>query len=277
MNCERMHEEAATNEVARKALEQLLAYQLTVVLLSDAHQGEDFNLQFARLNLGTIINAGEKLHAMVGEMRDLCFSRESRVGGHEFLRMVGVPGRRFAREQLGATILAQMFALNKEGHLTRTRHFDLQRFLKDYSVIGSNVRRWIEEAVETMDWLVGAVPRAGGLLRNRAMVVSVVLLAWRLGLREGTKGDGLEDFLDEFLCRLTWQVRKGLSANPEYHYLIDFQKHVTQASVERPAVEARHQTLADELARWRESGELKGDSTYRASGNDPTADCRSTQ
>ena len=46
-------------------------------------------------------------------------------------------------------------------------------------------------------------------------------------------------FLEEFLGRLRWQVEKGLDVDPEYRYLIDFQRHVTQASVEKPAVDAR--------------------------------------
>ena len=70
-------------------------------------------------------------------------------------------------------------------------------------------------------------------------------------------------FIKEFLGRLHRQVGKGLDVDPEYRYLMDFQRHVTQASVEKPAVEARANTLQEEYARWLESGALRGDDEYR--------------
>ena len=70
---------------ATAAHDQILGYELTVVLLSEATKPSEFNLQFTRLNLGTLINAGERLHAMVGEMRDLCFNSD-KLGKHSFFR-----------------------------------------------------------------------------------------------------------------------------------------------------------------------------------------------
>ena len=42
-----------------KAFEE---YPLTIVELSNVDEAEEFNLQFTRLNLGVLINSGEKLH-----------------------------------------------------------------------------------------------------------------------------------------------------------------------------------------------------------------------
>lgn len=95
---------------AAKFKKELFDYQLTVVLLSDSLEDGEFNLQFARLNLGVIINSGEKLNAMVGDLRDICFGDEG-LGEHTFLKVVSIPERRFAREQTVAQILAQVFSL----------------------------------------------------------------------------------------------------------------------------------------------------------------------
>jgi uncharacterized protein DUF262 len=276
MRFREIEEQAGNDEVARRAFEGLLGYEITVVLLSDVHQGGEFNLQFTRLNLGVIVNAGEKLNAMVGDMRDICFAPGSLVGGHKFLASVGVPGRRFAKELLGATIIAQIFEQKLKQRFTRTRHFDLQKFMKDYTKIGEVERRWVGEAVGTMDWLATALPRAGAVLRNRAMVVSVVLLAWALDLRSGKPSTELQEFLDAFVCRLGWQTRRGLDSDLEYRYLIDFQKHVTQASVEKLAVDARHRVLEVEFKRWRATGQIDGDAAYeKRTGRDPQVDCKS--
>ena len=128
-------------EEARKFVDAIMGYTLTIVKLSESEEPREFNLQFARLNLGTIINSGEKLHAMVGELRDVCFDD---LGRHSFLESTNVPTRRYSREQLAAQILLQVFSIEQsrqEGtphEYARTRHFDLQRFFKDCTIL--NVR-----------------------------------------------------------------------------------------------------------------------------------------
>ena len=109
---------------AEQFLNIFLGYTLNIVMLSNSNRAEEFNLQFTRLNLGAIINSGEKLHAMVGDLRDECFEG---LGKHKFLRQTNIPTRRYAQEQVAAQILAQIFSLLESGTFTRTRHIDLQR------------------------------------------------------------------------------------------------------------------------------------------------------
>ena len=115
--------QSSQNQMAKNFVDALLDYPLTVVMLSDSKRSQEFNLQFTRLNLGTIINSGEKLHAMVGDLRNVCFDR---LGPHPFLKGTDIPTRRYAREQVAAQILAQVFSLSDMKEYTRTRHFDLQ-------------------------------------------------------------------------------------------------------------------------------------------------------
>jgi len=262
------------NAEAEAFVSAVLKYPITIVALEGSRAPEEFNLQFTRLNLGTIINSGEKLHAMVGEMRDLCFSTNG-LGAHPFLEDTNIPTRRYAREQVAATILAQLVAREgEEGSWTRTRHFDLQRFFKEHTRLTEDDKR-IEERLRTLlDHLRSAFANSD-VLRNRAMTVSTVLLAWERRVDSEEDARRLAEFLEEFMCRLHWQIGKGLDVDSEYRYLIDFQRHVTQASVEKPAVAARAKVLETEFDRWLETKEIRGDAEYRARTNgEPGRECR---
>lgn len=257
--------------VAREARASLLEYPVTAVYLSGSRAPEEFNLQFLRLNLGTLINAGEKLNAMIGGMRDAIFEPYG-IGGHPFLEFIGIPTRRFAREQVAAQIALQVFSRHEKGEFVRARHFDLQRFFKTHVGVDRQ-HPLLEEVRLTFDALRTGVADARKLLRNRAIVVSVVVLAWERRL--WTDDDLLasyHQFLREFIGRLRWQVdnMKKFQVDERYQYLVEYQRHLTQASVERPALERRHDVMSGEFARWLETAELAGDSVYREEvGKDP--------
>lgn len=247
----------AAAELAADLERAFLTYKVTVVLLSDARRPEEFNLQFLRLNLGVLVNAGEKLNAMVGEMRDIVFGEDG-LGAHPFLDLVEIPTRRYAREVVAAQILCQAFSLRYGGGFTRTRHYDLQRFFKQFTEVGDR-RQVVEEITQTLDWLQRAFEGEGHLLQSRAMTVSIVLLVWaeRLFLEEEVAAQFVA-FVKEFVSQLRRQLEnmKNFRVDREYHYLVDFQRDVTQAAVERPAVERRHERLLKEWIRWRDEGEI---------------------
>ena len=247
------------NQVATEFLEALLCYPLTIVMLSDTKTPEEFNLQFTRLNLGTIINSGEKLHAMVGDLRDECFER---LGNHPFLANVRIPTRRFAKEQVAAQLLAQIFSLNDSAKFARVRHVDLQRLFKQHATLHPEQRTLIGDVGDLLD-LLEAHFESVDILRNRAMTISTVLLAWNCKLKTAADVSELASFIKAFVNTLSWQVRKGLFADVEYHYLIEFQRNITQASAEASGFEARAKTLETEFSRWRDSKELRGDAEWR--------------
>ena len=175
----------AAKKTAERFVESLLNYKLNVVILSDSNRSEEFNLQFTRLNLGAIINSGEKLHAMVGDLRHVCFDQ---LGNHPFLQATSIPTRRFAREQVAAQILAHVFSLAESTSYARTRHIDLQRLFK----LKSNLDEGERETIERVSELLGRLNIAFGghsPLRNRAITVSTVLLAWELGLETQQEAD----------------------------------------------------------------------------------------
>ena len=244
---------------AQRFLSALLDYKLTVVILSDSSRPEEFNLQFTRLNLGTIINSGEKLHAMVGELRNVCFER---LGPHPFLTETNIPTRRYAREQVAAQILAQVFSLETTGTYTRTRHFDLQALFKRGSTLSDNQRELVAAVLQILDLL--AEPFANlKALRNRAITVSLVLLARRAGLNSQGQAQDLANFTNEFVHHLNWQIKKGLEIDEEYRHLADFQRYVTQASAESSSTEMRTEFLGQEYGHWQETGRMRGDEAWQ--------------
>ena len=252
---------SGTDKVARQLVKDFQDYKLTIVQLSGSRQPEEFNLQFTRLNLGTIINSGEKLHAMVGELRNACFD-EGGLGQHPFLEMTKIPTRRYAKEQVAAQILAQVFSMEEKKEFTRTRHFDLQRLFKEHATLTRERKAWIEKTKVMMDRLQMAFD-GREVLRNRAITVSTVLLAMSLKVASKEDAQQLAKFIETFVRRLHWQVGKGIDVDREYRYLIDFQRYVTQASVEKPAVDGRAVTLQREYTHWRKSGALTGDVEYK--------------
>ena len=257
----------AKNPVAIEAKKAILDYQLTAIILSGVTTPGEFNLQFTRLNLGAIINAGEKLHAMVGKMRDLCFVDQT-VGQHPFLEIVSIPTRRYAKEQVVAQVLIHMFSLKLHGHLAKARHFDLQKFFKQYVTLSEDDHALVSELTRTLAALKQVFPDAGLYLRNRAITVSAVLVAWKQKVFEDKdKANTYVEFLRAFLSRLKWQLKRRaditVGMDREYHYLIDFQRHVTQAAVEKSAVEERGKTMTEEYLRWSSTGWIGGDEDFQ--------------
>ena len=274
MTCSEIREQAEEPQqlIAQAFMKALLEYPLTVVMLSDSKQSEEFNLQFTRLNLGTIINSGEKLHAMVGDLRNECFEG---IGKHAFLEETNIPTRRFAREQVAAQILAQVFSVSASEGFTRTRHFDLQALFKRNNRFTEEQRSLVKGVSELLDRLT--MPFGGlGVLRNRAITVSTVLLASNRNVRTEDGAAELATFIDEFVHRLNWQMKKGLFLDPEYHYLTEFQRSITQASAESSSVAKRHDMLQKELELWRQSKELDGDASWKEHhpGRDPSEESR---
>ena len=260
--------------IAQEFVDRLRNYTLSIVKLSDSREPVEFNLQFTRLNLGTILNAGEKLNAMVGDMRNECFG-EGGLGSHEFLNSTRIPTRRFAREQVAAQILAQVFSLKEDQDYTRTRHFDLQLFFKYYNPLTPEQRELITKVRDLLDTLREPFEPLT-VLRNRAITVSTVLLAWENGVTTEEQARQLAKFIEEFQNRLRWQIGKRLEIDEEYHHLLDFQRHLTQATLEKGAYVARARFLGEEYRFWQENNELTGDADWknRFPERDPSAESR---
>ena len=245
-------------------IESFLNYPLTMVVLRGVRSPAEFNLQFLRLNLGTLINAGEKLHAMVGEMRDRIFGRADSkgLGAHPFLQRAAIPTRRYAREQIAAQLVLQARSLQLSGEFARARHVDLQKLFKSEFEVGETSSEVIAVLSRVLDLLESQGDRWDGVLRNRAITVSFVMLAWRISMDgDDSWADDLADFADVFIARLAEKSQAMRDLDPTVQdsrtYLIDFQRHVTQAAVEKYAVEQRHQILQAQYEKFQRDGDIE--------------------
>jgi hypothetical protein len=138
-------------------------------------------------------------------------------------------------------------------------------FVKRYAVIGPGEQQVIDGIASTLDALEEGAKAATDYLRNRAVTVSLVILA----LKNEVSSDALPatrfwQFATTFMQRLRWQVTKmkALHYDEEYAHLVEFQRHLTQASVEKPAIARRDDILQSNLDQWLRDVRLVGDAAY---------------
>jgi len=68
------------NDQVKKWARKIMDYQLNVVEITKTEDDEELNLLFLRLQIASVLNAGEKLHAMTGDIRDAIFYEISKYG-----------------------------------------------------------------------------------------------------------------------------------------------------------------------------------------------------
>ncbi len=237
-------------------------YKLNIVLVSDLREDEEMNLLFLRLQIASVLNAGEKLHAMTGEMRDFIFDD---LVKSEFFNKIAIPERRFARQQVAAQIVLNVFGRKLEGTFKRSRFTDLQEFLKQYSEFSIDDKMIIKEIKENVDIINKNFNRNLKFIKNRALTVSVYLFASDLiKVNKESEISIFADFFKKFLRTLKWQIPLGPKIDPAYYDILSFQTNISQAAGERGAIEKRHSSLHDYYNYYKENnGKIKGDVEYK--------------
>ncbi|MFH1327325.1 MAG: DUF262 domain-containing protein [Candidatus Bathyarchaeota archaeon] len=219
-------------------------FLLTAVIFSSDNREEEINLlnlQFLRLQLGSVLNAGEKLHAMTGDIRDRVFEIGKK---HEFFKKLSIPHRRYAREQVCAQILFNVFQKKKKNDFSRCRYEDLQQFFKNYSALPAEDKSIVDQAKQNLDLIVTKFGDNLSYIKNRALAVSLYFFICELLARKEEVVSFIS-FFDEFLRTLKWQIGLGVKMDPAYYDLLSFQTYISQAAVEGYAIRIRHQMLLD--------------------------------
>ncbi|MCJ7645611.1 DUF262 domain-containing protein [bacterium] len=240
--------------------EKLLNYQLNVVEIGDITNREELNLLFLRLQLGDILNAGERLKAMTGNMRDYIFKD---MGTNPFFTALDIPYRRFAREQVAAQIALNYFSLKKNGEFHRSRYLDLQEFFKETSRLGEQDLRLTVEIKQILDKIYQHLGDRLNFITNRAIAVSLFFFTSFL-MEQGRENeiDEFAEFLLKLIQTLQWQLPKRVDMDEPYHYLLDFQTYVTQAAGEKYAIENRHDFLIENFDYFKAEHCIRGDKEY---------------
>lgn len=248
-------------------------YNLNIILIdTPLVNDEELNLLFLRLQIASVLNSGEKLHAMSGDMRNFVFSDlPDGIRNHNFFNSINVPYRRYAKEQIAAQIALNYFSLHvhEQGDFTRSRYIDLQLFFKRKRDFLPQDIELTDNIKRILDDLSGYLEEAVGIIQNRAIAVTTFLYAAHLiENNEIDKLSRFKGFLVDFISTLKWQVKEhhNLRAAEEYRdMLTSFQNYVTQAAGESYAIRNRHNFIKDYFEHYYQHNEIKGDSQYNAS------------
>ena len=242
---------------------KILDYQLNIVEVTDVENDQELNLLFLRLQIAAVLNAGEKLNAMTGDMRDTIFYD---IGKHAFLSKIRIPQRRFAREQVAAQIVLNEFSKRDNNTFHRSRYVDLQDFFKEYDKFTPKDKETVgnlKEKFGKIDKYFGDKLKHVG---NRAIAVSVYLFVSQLiDTDEEKETKQFVEFFEMFLRTLRWQLPLGVQMDPAYYNLLKFQTNVTQAAGEKSAIERRHDFLGEYFYYYKQTKKIKGDDEYEAS------------
>jgi hypothetical protein len=244
--------------------EKIEKFELTFVIYQNIDDEEFLREIFRRLQLGVRLNTGELLKTYTGTMRDFVYKE---MGSNApFLRNTRLSEKRFSRQFTLAQISINSFSRNETGEFVRTRLDDLTDFFNENHNLNSkneNLRR-IRIVLGLMDKHFGNKAQS---ISSRAVAVSAYLFVEELYLRKKIdmkkKVSLIKEFANFFEALLD-EIKHNLDLltnyeNPENTTVLeDFQKYITQASVEPYAIKRRHQFL-DYAFKYYRSPRSKGE------------------
>ena len=165
------------NDLDAKWKEKILDYELNIVIIEEIENDEELNLLFLRLQIASVLNAGEKLHAMTGDMRDWIFLDISK---HKYFQKISIPQRRYAKEQVAAQIILNEFYKKNTEEFHRSRYIDLQDFFKQYSRMSASDNKLKEEITNKFNTIDDHFGKSLRYIKNRAIAVSIFLFISKL-------------------------------------------------------------------------------------------------
>lgn len=242
---------------------KIIDCKLQITEITEADEKE-LRLLFLRLQLGLLLNAGEKLHALTGVVKNFVFKRMYR---HSFIsNTVNIPKRRFSKETLCAQICINSYHKAKSNTFFRTRFDDLEEFFMAGRDPKGKEQRYLDRCfatiLSTLNILDEYFTNKGHLLKNRSFVLSVYLF-----VEEMTKGKNQKEikvsmtkfvkFIELFLKRLKEEINAGFKRRNENLY--NFQSYLNNAPGEKYQIKRRDEELKKFFTHYLASGKIKGD------------------
>jgi uncharacterized protein DUF262 len=219
-------------------------FELAFVIYPEIDDDEFLRDIFRRLQLGVRLNSGELLKTYTGTIRDFIYKEMGKDA--PFLRNTNLSEKRFSRQFTLAQICINSFSRRETGEFVRARYDDLADFVKgraDLDNRNENLVR-IREVLKIMDRHFG---NEAENISSRAIAISAFLFVE--GLYEQERLDTVPSFVD-FYTKLLGEIKNDLKLLSKYKkptnptILEEFQKHISQASVEPYAIESRDRFLA---------------------------------
>jgi len=214
-------------------------FELTFVIYPEIDDEEFLREIFRRLQLGVRLNSGELLKTYTGTIRDFVYKEMGKNA--PFLRHTNLSEKRFSREFALAQICINSFSRNETDNFVRARYDDLGDFFKEKYDLDEKDKNFvrIRNVLNVMDKNFGEKANS---ISSRAIAVSAYLFVEGLYLKK--KSSLIPDFVKFFVALLD-EVRDNLKLLTKYKnpknptILEEFQKHISQASVEWPAIKKR--------------------------------------
>jgi hypothetical protein len=244
---------AALPQLARKMED----FELTFVIYPEFDDEGFLRDLFRRLQLGVRLNSGELLNSHMGAMRDFVYKEMGKDA--PFLKHTGLSEKRFSRQFALAQMCINSFSLSESGTFVRARYDDLEDFFKEKSDLDKkdpNFAR-IKEVLALMDEQFGE--RAANI-SSRAVAVSAYLFVEHLHVNG--QANRTLNFVDFYLALLE-EIKSGLKQLTKFRepknpkVLEEFQKYISQASVEPYAIKRRQLFLEGAFEYYR-SAKTKG-------------------
>jgi uncharacterized protein DUF262 len=215
-------------------------YELTFVLYPEIDDEEFLREIFRRLQLGVRLNAGELLKSHTGAMRDFVYKEMGKDA--PFLRHTNLSERRFSRQFTLAQICINSFSRAQTGDFVRARYEDLEDFFKEKYDLDKKDKDLVrvKAVLDIMDKRFG---EKADRISSRAVAVSAYLFMEELF--ENNEQTLMPSFVN-FYTTLLDEIKSNLKLLSHYDkptnsiVLEDFQKYISQASVEPYAIKRRH-------------------------------------
>jgi len=239
--------EQYTYKRLKKDLPQIAAkieeYEISFVIYPEIDDEEFIREIFRRLQLGVRLNSGELLKTYMGKMRDFVYKEMGKDA--PFLRHTGLSEKRFSRQFTLAQICINSFKRDETGEFVRARYDDLADFFKQQYKLDDDDRNLgrIRKVLRIMDKYFGD---EASMISSRAVAVSAYLFVERLWLEKKSR---LVPQFVRFYIKLLEEVKRNLKLLSAFEkptntmVLEDFQKYISQASVEPYAIRRREQFL----------------------------------
>lgn len=217
---------------------------------------------FVRLQLGLLLNTGEKLHATTGSMQKFVFDD---FVHHPFIESVRIADRRFARQTLCAQICINSFSSARLDQFSRTRYEDLKSFFDEYSKPTGENRKFLdtqsERILEVCELLIKHFKSHANLLRNRSLILTVYLFVEEMFYHSPRKCERMMkkfvDFITLLVRRLKDESQAGFNRKNEQLYV--FQSYLSTAPSEKYQIERRHKKLGELYKYYQRESKILGD------------------
>jgi hypothetical protein len=229
---------ARYSELPEKVSDMFDDFEIEIEEIEEATEDELEEL-FLRLQLATPLNTAEKLHAVGSEMR--AFAKDLAKSPF-FKERIALKDTRYAH----FVIVVQWLFVEARGIQPQMRFPQLEDFLRDNRKF-SKESDLAKRARATLKYLEQAIPTRNSKLRNRANLLSVLMLASRVvnaGLHKGT-AEAFGEFIEKFFSDLALEVERGPRSTDRE--LLIYQEAISYGSTGGDSISTRLRILVRRL------------------------------